>query len=126
MPNSEDEARVRTLMGTISQAFINRDVATLREVFDDDFTLVEPTGDVVSKEQWLDDVERGDLVIESVESESFEIHPAGDTLSVRGVLKLRAKYSRNNYNGKFRYLGVYARRDGAWKLTLSSARRVVE
>jgi ketosteroid isomerase-like protein len=126
MPDPQDEMRVRALMGTISTAFINRDVATLREVFDDDFTLVEPTGDVVSKEQWIGDVERGDLVIESVESESFEIHPAGDTLSVRGKLKIRAKYSRNNYNGTFRYLGVYAQRDGAWKLTLSSARRVVE
>jgi hypothetical protein len=39
-----DETTVRALMGDISRAFIDRDVATLDEIFDVDFTLSEPSG----------------------------------------------------------------------------------
>ena len=123
MHTEADEATVRALMGEISQAFLTRDVAALDAIFDDDFTLTEPTGDVVGKEEWLADVASGDLQVESVESEEFDIRPHGDSYRVKGRLRLRAKYSKASYNGTFAYMGVYARRGDAWKLTLSSARR---
>lgn len=63
-------------------------------------------------------------MIESVESDDFDIRAAGDVYRVKGQLRIRATYSRANYNGTFKYMGVYAKRDDGWKLTLSSARRV--
>ncbi len=111
-------------MGEISRAFIDRDVDTLATIFDDDFTLSEPSGAVVGKQQWLGDVASGDLVIESVESDAFDIRRVGDAFRVRGKLTIRARYSKSNYNGTFGYMGVYAKNGDRWKLVLSSARRV--
>lgn len=124
MTEPNEEAEVRKLMGEISRAFIERDVATLSEIFDDDFTLSEPSGDVVSKAQWLADVASGDLAIQSVQSNAFDIRRVGDAYRVRGELTLRAQYSKSNYNGTFGYMGVYAKDGNRWKLVLSSARRV--
>jgi ketosteroid isomerase-like protein len=125
MPNEQDELHVRALMGAISTAFIKGDVATLRKILDDDFTVAEPGGDVRGKEEWLADVARGDLRIESVESESFDIRPVGDDYRVAGQLRLRGNYSKSNYNGTFKYMGIYRKHADGWKLTLSSARRLL-
>jgi hypothetical protein len=120
MSSDADEARVRALMGEISRAFVERDVAALEPIFDDSFTLTDPDGDVVSKERWLDELARGSLVVESVRSDTFDIRRVGDSFRVKGQLTIRA----SRYNGTFTYLGVYAKHAGAWKLLLSSARRV--
>jgi hypothetical protein len=120
-----DETHVRELMGAISRAFMERDVATLNAVFDDTFAFTDPYGAVLSKEEWLADVAAGDLTIEAVQSDAFEIRPVGDdAMRVRGQLTLRARYSKSNYNGTFAYIGVYRKHGEEWKLSLSSARRV--
>jgi ketosteroid isomerase-like protein len=123
MVTQADESTVRALMGEISQAFLKRDVATLDAIFDETFTLTDPYGEVVGKEEWLADVASGALAIESVESEDFDIRPVGDAFRVKGRLRLRAKYAKANYNGTFAYMGVYTKHADGWKLTLSSARR---
>ena len=125
MTEQDDELQVRTLMGEISRAFMSRDVQRLSEIFDDSFTLSEPSGMVVSRERWLADVASGDLVVQSVQSDQFDIRPAGDAMRVRGQLTIRAKYSRADYNGTFKYIGVYRKQENGWKLSLSSARRVL-
>lgn len=120
-----DETRVRALMGEIARAFKERDVETLRTIFDDDFTLTEPGGDVIGKEEWLRDVASGDLTVTDVHSDSFDIRRVAETsFRVRGQLTIRACYARSNYNGSFAYMGVYTKHPDGWKLSLSSARRV--
>ena len=112
-------------MGEITQAFMSRDVQRLGEIFDDSFTLSEPSGMVISRERWLADVASGDLVIQSVQSDEFDVRPVGDVMRVRGKLTIRAKYSRADYNGTFKYMGVYRKQEDGWKLSLSTARRVL-
>ncbi|HEY0141222.1 MAG TPA: nuclear transport factor 2 family protein [Thermoanaerobaculia bacterium] len=123
-PAPNDEARVRALMSEISRAFQEGDVKTLDGIFDESFTLNEPSGDVITKEKWLADVASGDLRIESVESDAFDIRRVDESsFRVRGQLRIRAQYSKANYNGTFAYMGVYRKDDTGWKLVLSSARR---
>ena len=64
-----DETHVRALMGEISRAFLERDVATLGAIFDDTFAFTDPYGAVLSKDEWLADVAAGDLTVESVQSD---------------------------------------------------------
>lgn len=120
---AEHEGEIRALMANIARAFIERDVATLDRVFAEDFTFSDPEGGVISKKEWLADVARGDLVVEAVESNQMELREAADMVRVRGRLRLRARYTKGNYNGTFRYMGVYTREGEEWKLVLTSARR---
>jgi ketosteroid isomerase-like protein len=121
MPDHEEE--IRALMRDIARAFIEGDVALLDRVFADDFTFADPEGGMVSKKAWLADVASGDLKVEGVESNEMELRQAGEMIRVRGELTLRARYSKGNYNGTFRYMGVYARQGETWRLVLTSARR---
>ena len=119
------ENEIRAAMGELAEAMITRDVARVAAALDDDFTGSDAGGVVVSKEQWLQDLASGDLQFTSITSDELEFrHTTDDTVHLRGQLTFRAHYTRSNYNGSFRYMGVYARRNGAWKLLLSTARRV--
>ena len=119
-----DELNARFLMQEIARAAIERDMAALDRIFDDDFTLTDPTGAVISKDEWLGDIASGALIIEGVESESFDIRPVGDTFRVKGRLRVASKSTKRSYAGTFDYLGVYTKHGDEWRLTLTSARRV--
>jgi ketosteroid isomerase-like protein len=124
MPEQEDEARIRQLMGEISRAFIHRDVAALNEVLADDFTFSDPSGPVVNKAQWLSDLASGELTVEQVDHPgAMQLSHRGDAVIVRGEFILRARYTKSDYNGAFRYLGVYRKVGEDWKLQLTSADR---
>jgi ketosteroid isomerase-like protein len=126
MIDPEKEQAIRAAMSDLARAFIERDVELLNESLDEDFTGFDPGGVVVSKQRWLADLASGELVFHTITSDEIELHEgADDTVHVRGQLTFTAHYTRSNYNGSFRYLGVYAKRGDKWKLALSTARRVV-
>jgi len=125
MMDEHKEMEIRAAMAELARAFLSRDVAAIAEALDDDFTWSDPAGIVVSKERWLEDVASGELVFQSIQSDEIEFtHVDDDSVSVRGQLTFAAHYSKSNYNGSFRYLGVYAKRGDRWKLLLSTAKRV--
>jgi Domain of unknown function (DUF4440) len=124
MSNEADILAVRGMMKEFARACIERDTAALEELVDDSFTLTDPTGAVIAKEEWLADIASGALVIEAVESESFDARPFEDGCRVKGKVRIAAKSAKRAYEGTFTYLGVYKRAGDGWKLTLSSAKRV--
>jgi ketosteroid isomerase-like protein len=125
MVDPDKEREIRVAMTELARAFLGRDVERAAEGLDDDFTGYDPAGVVVSKERWIADLASGDLVFQSITSDEIEFIPgADDSVHVRGQLTFQAQYTKSNYNGSFRYLGVYAKRGDRWKLLLSTARRV--
>ncbi len=119
------EQEIRAAMHDLARAFIERDIPAAAAGLDDEFTGSDPGGMVVSKQQWLADLASGELTFTSIKSDELEFIHAGDhTVHVRGQLTFHARYTKSSYNGAFRFLGVYTRRDGVWKLLISTARRV--
>jgi ketosteroid isomerase-like protein len=119
----DDEIQVRALMREILRAFREHDVAALDRVFADEFTFSDPSGPVISKQQWLADIASGNLVFDSIEAGDVEFRHLGDRAIVLGQALIKARYTKGDYNGTFRYIGVYTRQDGGWKLELTSADR---
>ena len=65
---------------------------------------------------------RQSLTFESIESNAFELRQTAGIARVHGELTIRARYSKSNYNGTFRYMGVYMKQSDDWKLLVTSAR----
>jgi len=122
MTNIDKENAVKAAMRELAQALIAGDVATVASLLDDDFTGCDSAGVIVSREQWLTDLASGELTFNSIDAGAVEMTPLDDAVRVRADLTFRAHYSRSNYNGSYRCTGLYALRDGVWKLLLSSAR----
>jgi ketosteroid isomerase-like protein len=124
MSESDMETEVRGAMRELARAFLESDVEALDETLDDDFTGYDPAGIIVSKARWLADVASGDLVFTSINADETQFRHGADFVRVSGQMTFRARYSRSNYNGSFRYVGVYAKRGDKWRLLLSTARPV--
>lgn len=122
MNDAEKQAAVRAAMRRLAEALIGRDVATVAELLDDDFTGCDSAGVIVSRDQWLADLASGELTFEAIDAGAIEMTPLDDAVRVRADLTFRAHYSRSNYNGSYRCTGLFAQRDGVWKLLISSAR----
>ena len=119
-----DEQAVGAHMAAINRAFREADIETLDQIFADEFTFSDPNGPVMSKQKWLADIERGDLVFEEIETGPVSMRNLGDQVIVDGEARLRVRYPESNYNGRFRYLGVFAREGEGWRLRLTSAVRI--
>ncbi len=124
MSHSEDEAAIREHMRELYRAFRERDVKTLDRVLADDFTFSDPNGPVVSKRQWLTDIAVGNLVFEEIDAGDILFKHLGDRALVDGEATLKVRYTKSDYTGVFRYLGVYKRDGEQWRLVLTSAQRV--
>ena len=123
MAEQDDETRIRALEQALFGAFLERDVAALDSILAEDFAFSDPSGPVFSKEEWLRDLESGDLAFESIEPGELEIRHLGNTILVLGQATLRARYSKSDYNGTFRYIDVYTKRGNEWVIVLTSAER---
>lgn len=110
-------------MREILRSLRERDVAYLRRVFADDFTFSDPAGPVVGKEEWLHDLATGALVFDEIVPGEIDLKQTGETVRVIGDVDFKARYAKSNYNGSFRYIGVYARFKGEWKLLLTAMDR---
>jgi ketosteroid isomerase-like protein len=124
MAEQDDEIHIRALMREILRAFRDHDVAALDRVLADDFTFSDPGGAVRSKQQWIEDIAKGNLVFDSIDAGDVKFRHLGDKALVVGSAQVRARYTQGDYNGEFRYLGVYTKLTGDWKLVLTSAERV--
>jgi hypothetical protein len=122
MTGDEKTAAVRDAMRALATALLDGDVAVVAQLLDDDFTGTDASNVIVSRQQWLADLASGELRFESIQAGEIGLTPLDDSVRVRAQLTFRAHYSRSNYNGSFRCLGLFAKRGDTWKLLLSNAR----
>jgi ketosteroid isomerase-like protein len=121
---NDKELEVRQAMRELSRALTHRDAATVARLLDDDFTGFDASGVLVSKAQWLADLASGDLVFHAIDAGDVDFQVLDDAVRVHADLTFRARYSRSSYNGSFHCLGMFVKRDDAWKLLISKARVV--
>ena len=104
----------------------------VRRVVADDAVLVYPDGSVATKADEVRTVEAGDVTMdsfESLESKVTVIDADAAFISGRSSIK-NGKYKDPNtkktidISGEYRFLDVYAKRDGKWQVVASQATRI--
>jgi ketosteroid isomerase-like protein len=96
-------------------ALETRDLPSLNRIMADDFIFTHPMeGD--DKEQFIADVESGDVSVKHMGRENVMVRVYGDTavLSCRDTASWL--YKGRDFTGVYKTLHVYARRDGRWQL----------
>jgi ketosteroid isomerase-like protein len=106
-------------------ALVEADIATARALHADDFELITPVGGTLSKEQYLRDVESGDLDYLEWEPEQIRVRVYGDAAVIRYKANLRV--SVKGSPGRpvtFWHTDLYERRAGLWQIVWAHATRV--
>jgi hypothetical protein len=92
------------------------DAAALDSLLDDDFRGDGPHGFVLTKHQWLDRHQTGDLANDTFAWEDTSVRIYDDTAVVMGVQTQTARYRGLEYSGRFLGTLVAVRRDGRWSI----------
>ncbi|MES2992994.1 MAG: bifunctional 2',3'-cyclic-nucleotide 2'-phosphodiesterase/3'-nucleotidase, partial [Pseudomonadota bacterium] len=81
-----------------------------------DFRQIGPGGEVEDRESFVRDLLSPELQIDPYRVDEFEIRLYGDTALLSGVTRMTGRYAGKPFASHYRYIDVYVRTAGQWKV----------
>lgn len=98
------------------KAIVRKDVAAISANMAEDFRQIRSNGDLADKATFLRDIASPELTIEPYEVEDLEVRFYGDAALLTGRTRMKGSYRGEAFSTHYRYIDVYARRDGRWQV----------
>jgi ketosteroid isomerase-like protein len=119
LARADDAADVKTL-SQLSDAWDKAIVAKNRKAVADnmaeDFRMIDGQGNVENKQQFVDGILDAKLTIDPYTVEEFDVRLLGDTALLSGRTRMTGKHDGQPFESNYRYIDIYARRNGVWKI----------
>ena len=109
---AEIVARENELLG----AMTTNDVARLDDLLHDDLLFNGPDGSTGTKAMDLANYRSGGIQLRAVEASDRLLSAIGDAVVVAVTVAIEGTYLGQAVDGRFRYLRVWKRFDGAWRV----------
>ena len=126
-PRTADAALVAELTAQADRwdkAIVRKDRAAIEANMADDFRNIDGGGDVEGKTSFVDGLVSADLVIQPYAVEDFDVRVYGDVALLCGRIRMTGSSEGKPFTSHFRYIDVYARRGGAWKVVSVQVSRI--
>ena len=91
-----------------------------------DFAQIESGGAVIGRDEFIKDLLDPTLRIDPYKVEDFGIRVYGDTALLTGRIRMTGFSEGKPFASHFRYIDVYVKRDGAWKVVSIQITRMRE
>jgi len=115
--SSEEAVRELTALSHAwDKAIVERNIAGVESNMAPDFKQIRGSGVVVDREQFIRDITDPALKIDPYVVEDFSVHLLGDTALLYGRIHMTGADSGERFASHFRYIDIYVRRDGKWKV----------
>ena len=126
------EAELIKLERAWAGAFKTRDAATVRNILADDIILTFPDGTTGTKNDEVGMVESGGMTMESwdiADTKVKVINPDAAFITGRGIIRKGSMKDPNtgktsDISGEYRFMDVYARRNGKWVAVASQTTKI--
>lgn len=100
-----------------AEALKKKDTATLDKIWADDYCFINPQGELVSKAQRLENVKSGATSFEDIQPQREHLSVKGNMAVDVGRVTLKGtKYSGQESSGDYRYMSVWTKEQGQWRL----------
>ena len=114
------ERELRRMNVAWVSALIHKDTGALVRIMAADCSFTYPLeGD--GRDQFISDVESGDLTVESMTRDNVEVRVFGQTAVVTGLDTAKWIYKGHQIEGYYSTINVYAEREGLWQLVAIQA-----
>ena len=114
--NTADHNRIIDCEKRLMDAFQQRDISSLDELFHEDVMFVIPNGQTLNKSQVLDNYRGGDMYMSSIVTSDLSMHFIGDNAVVSVNVEFSGHYYDDVINAKYRYIRVWKLFYGHWKV----------
>ena len=108
------------------QAIVAKNAAAVAANVASDFTQIESGGAVVGRDEFVKDLLDPTLRIDPYKVEDFGVRVYGDTALLTGRIRMTGSAEGKPFRSHFRYIDVYVKRDGAWKVVSIQITRMRE
>ena len=98
------------------EAMKKSDVGNLSELLHDDLLFVIPTGQTVTKQVDISNLQSGNLKIDAISSSEQEVNLIGDNAIVSVIIDLKGNYVGQPIDGKFKYLRTWKLSGNKWQV----------
>jgi ketosteroid isomerase-like protein len=98
------------------KAIIRKDSAAIAANMAEDFRQISARGDVASKAAFLEVIMSPRLVINPYTVEDMDVRFYGDVALVSGSTRMTGSWDGKPFGSHYRYVDVYVRKDGQWRV----------
>jgi len=98
------------------QAIIRKDRAAIEANMADDFRQIDGSGNVETKSSFVEGLMFPELEIDPYTVEDFEVRVYGDVALLSGRTQMPGRYAGEPFSSHYRYIDVYVRRNGEWRV----------
>lgn len=98
-------------------AIIRKDMAAVAANMAPDYRHIRDNGDVADGPGFLAAIGSPKLIIAPYKVEDFDVRIYGDVALLTGRTRMTGSYDGKPFKSHYRYIDVYVRRDGKWKVS---------
>lgn len=127
-PSGADEAKtLRELEQRLSRAVVEGDVATFDELLAAHFTHTNHEGRFRTRNEWMQGRVQGKTNYVSYDVDDLQIRTYGSAAVATGLSKPSWRESDGTLaTGRYRFLRVWAKRDGHWRAVAFQSTRILD
>jgi ketosteroid isomerase-like protein len=106
------------------KAIVRKDRAAIEANMAEDFRQIDGAGNVATKSSFVNDLVSPDLQIDPYVVEDFDVRVYEDVALLSGRTHMTGKYQGKAFASHYRYIDIYVRRGGAWKIVSVQISRI--
>ena len=107
-------------------AIVRKDRAAIAANMAEDFRQIDGNAHLETKASFVDGVMAPALSIDPYVNEEFEIRLYGDVALLSGRTRMTGRYDGEAFTSHYRYIDIYVRRAGEWKIVSVQITRIKE
>jgi len=116
VPGADDIATLTAQAERWDQAIVRKDRAAIEANMAEDFRQIDGAGNVETLRSFVDELVSPELQIDPYTVEDFEIRLYGDVALLSGRTRMTGRYQGKPFASHYRYIDVYVKRDGRWRI----------
>src|ERR1700730_7418858 len=99
----------------------NRDIAFLERILSDDFFALNPQGKLLDKAGQLENLKRPDRTLKVLNARETHVqfYAGGQVAILTEHVTVDGQDKGRQFGGEYRFLRVFAKQDGKWKVVLA-------
>ncbi len=98
------------------RAIVRKDRAAIEANMTGDFRQIDGGGNVYDKRSFIEELISPDLTIDPYTVEDFTVRLYGDVALLSGQSRLTGHFKGKKFQSHYRYIDVYVKRGGEWKV----------
>ena len=98
------------------KAIVRKDKAAIASNMSSDFRQIDGAGDIETKDSFVESVLDPKLTINPYTVEDFEVRVYGDVALLSGRTRMTGAYEGKPFNSHYRYIDIYVRKAGVWRV----------